>query len=282
MSLETLGDLPVNLFLLRHGRSVRNAAASAHRKHNVPWPAEEMAKEHDSYTALTPEAIEQTRQTGQWLEQEMSEGFDRYITSDIPRALETAGHLALTGAEWEVRGFWRERDWGEHANFVTGVPESHQHSHALKALNFYQWGPRGGESISTGVATRLRHEELELRQSPALQNILVVSHGDFINGALKEYENLTIAEWNAQYDGRQRAVANNMIVHLSRLATDGTITPYYQRLRGVCVWDPARSWNAGEWIAIRPQKKYSNEDLLALAKRSRPAGVLHAEIGSDF
>ena len=143
MSLEVFGDLPLNLVLVRHGRSARNAASSAHRNEGIALP-DWFKKEHDSFTVLAPEAIEQTEITGIFLEREFPSGFDRYITSDIPRAMHTAACLALTGAQWEVRGFWRERDWGEHMNFVDGVPEKYRPSQDLKELNPYRWGPRGG------------------------------------------------------------------------------------------------------------------------------------------
>lgn len=279
MSTEVLGELPLNLVLLRHGQSTHNEAMSAyvHEQQALPdW----FSEEHGAFSTLTTNGILRTQRTGRYLTRRFPDGFDRYITSDLPRALQTAWYLALEGAEWEVRGLWRERELGENISQMNQGQSAESRRSRLRSP--YQWTPKGGEALSVGVAARVRLEEFDLRMSPPSNNVLVVTHGDLIGAMLREIEGLTIAEWDARYLSRKRIVANNMIVHLSRLAKDGSIAPNYQRLRGICPWDGTRSWNHAKWVDIEPMRKYSNDELFALINRSLPKSALHTEVGGDF
>lgn len=268
--MKVMENLPLHLVFVRHGQSTHNEVMSAFHRSSMQ-PPDWYFEEHDAFSTLTPKADETCRITGDYLNKEFPTGFDRYIVSDLPRTLQTAGKLALIGVAWEVNGFWRERDYGEHARFGVGVPEPYEHSHRLRALNPLLWSPRGGESQATEVSLRIMEGLRDLRSDPPVRSAVVVTHGEVIETALFHLENLSIVEWNERKQTRKYPIANNQVVHFSREdpATGEEYTQYIWR-KSVCVWDDKRNWDGGEWVRLNERKLLSNEEILRLAQLSLP------------
>src|SRR5262245_51585291 len=94
--------LPIDLGLVRHGQSEGNAAKRLSEKGDHSAYTAKFRERHTASFRLTDLGREQARGTGRFIEREFLQhrAFDRYITSEYVRAIETAAHLELGGAEW--------------------------------------------------------------------------------------------------------------------------------------------------------------------------------------
>lgn len=116
--------MPVELVLVRHGRSEGNEAREQSKQgDDSPYTPEFRARRNREWR-LTDLGIAQAQAAGRWVREHISPTFSRYYTSEYLRARETAGYLDLTGASWVQDILLRERSWGR-ADFV--MPESERY-----------------------------------------------------------------------------------------------------------------------------------------------------------
>lgn len=108
--------LPIDLVLVRHGQSEGNAAKRLSKAGDHSAFTPEFVDRHTSSFRLTELGRMQASLAGTFLKDEFFKdgvGFDRYITSEYSRAMETAGLLQLPNAEWFCDVYLTERNWGE-------------------------------------------------------------------------------------------------------------------------------------------------------------------------
>mmetsp|Transcript_48448 Transcript_48448/g.113781 ORF Transcript_48448/g.113781 Transcript_48448/m.113781 type:complete len:293 (+) Transcript_48448:296-1174(+) len=127
---------------------------------------------------------------------------------------------------------------------------------------FYFAAP-GGESIANAC---LRVEQFlqELRENCAGQRVVVVCHGNIIEGFKVRLEGMTGFQYRQWLEDRKDEVRlcvhNCQVVHYSRRNPyTGHIHGRFRWCRSVCPWDPSLSY--GTWTPV-VEPKFSNEDML--------------------
>lgn len=257
--------MPVDLVLVRHGQSEANVIQKQQKDDVNALAPDGFHDRHDSRVRLSQEGREQARATGEWLQQEFPEAFDRYYVSALARTVETAGTLGING-EWIIDDRWRERDWGEYGVLsVREQDEMYSISSKLKQQSKWYWRPPGGESLATGVRLRLEdildtmHRELDGKR------VIAVTHGEMMEVARVVLERLLPEVWQEQEDGDDYKIRNCHILHYSRR------NPFTKEIgrrlewrRSVCAHTPCQSWSDGEWTELE-FRNYSDAELLDLA-----------------
>lgn len=262
--------LPINFTLVRHGLSEPNRVQKYMKENNFEALKSLLdplfLTRHDSTGRLAKRGVEQAQITGEWLRENLAP-FDRFYVSPHVRTQETAAHLRL-GGEWIKDDRFRERDWGE----VSTPTPSFEYpmtevSRALKALNEWYWKPAGGETLATGVRLRVESVMTTLTEYPNIDNVIAVTHGDFIRTAMFHIEKLTPEEFNRRDIDPAYKVMNTAVVRYTRQNpfNPEEIRKEYHWRSVICPWDESQSWSNGEWVEFHT-KKYSDDELLAFAE----------------
>lgn len=265
--------LPANLLLVRHGKSELNLAIG--RSHNGDHSAFTPAfkNQHSSRWRLTPEGVRQAQITGAWLLREFGpQHFHRHYTSSYIRALETAGHLGLPNAQWCLDFYLRERQWGDLD--IVSIEERHERfSDAWNARNaepFY-WRPPNGESLAETCLRVDRFIDTLHRECDG-KNVIIVCHGEVLLAFRRRLERLDDIQFRTLVHSRdpKDKIENCHVFHYTRVdaSSPDTLHPYLCRMRTLCPWKP-ESIERAVWRDIN-RKKYSNEELLAIAETVTP------------
>jgi broad specificity phosphatase PhoE len=221
---------------------------------------------------LTPLGAEQAESAGEWLRKEFPDGFDHYYVSSLLRTIQTAGSLALQGADWIIDDRFRERDWGEVAPLSDEQhKERFPESYRSKQLNKWYWCPPGGESLGTGV--RLRWERIlnTMNREQTGHDVIAVTHGEMIEVGRVVLERLLVPEWIEQESDSDYKLANCQIIHYTRLDPEtGKDAGKLLWRRSICPYDDTKSWFGGDWQRFDPDRRFSNAELLAMARESAP------------
>lgn len=183
-----------NLFLVRHGESLRNIAESKGPFFKNNEEREKYGNCADHLIPLTEKGLKQARNLGKNLKKEFGI-FDLVIHSGYRRAKETAESILKAYSEKELKNFSvsenlliRERDAGYFMNLTEEEVRE----------NWPWWGsywfnsdpflvvPYGGESVAKMCEGRLpeflRRLDEELSENHHRSNVLLVSHGRAIIG----------------------------------------------------------------------------------------------------
>lgn len=263
--------LPMNFTLVRHGLSEANRIQKFMKSDNLEGlrglvDMVAVAARHDSTTRLSVRGVEQAEATGEWLRANMNP-FDRFYVSPHIRTRETAAHLHLNG-EWIVDDRFRERDWGEIANpnedFTNPMTEF---SKRLKKMNEWYWKPQGGESLATGVRARVEFVMESLYRREGVNNVVAVTHGEFIRVAQFVIERMSPDYFNLTDADPAFKVENTMVLEYTRQnpSNPADIRETFKWRRATCPWDESKSWVGGEWVEFNTQK-HSDEELLTFAE----------------
>lgn len=265
--------LPMNFTLVRHGLSEANRIQKFMKSNDAVGLRDlidiaEVLGRHDSTARLAMRGVEQAQATGEWLHSQ-NDRFpaQRFYVSPHIRTRETAAHLKLEG-EWIVDDRFRERDWGEVANPNEDLTSALSPlSKRLKTMNEWYWKPQGGESLATGVRARVEFVMESLHRSGNLNNVVAVTHGEFIMVAQFVIERMTPDQFNERDEDPAFKVENTMVLEYTRQnPKDSTdIRNSYTWRRATCPWDETRSWAGGEWVEFHT-KKFSDDELLTFAE----------------
>jgi broad specificity phosphatase PhoE len=106
--MDGVHGLPIDLIIVRHGQSEGNIA-SKYEDQGVDDLRERIADKTVYDFRLTVDGVKQAKATGEWIRKNISSRFDRYYTSDLLRAKETAAHLGFESAEWLLETDIREQ-----------------------------------------------------------------------------------------------------------------------------------------------------------------------------
>ena len=258
--------MPMNLVLVRHGESEGNIIQGAANKGDESYyeADESLVTVPDYRWRLTSQGVAQAKQAGSWISHNIlqeNETFDRFITSPYLRTRETAGNLGLTDAQWEENRSVRERFWGE----IGSIPRSvflreYPHNSHYKEIDPLYWAPPGGESISDVAENRVRNLLSTLHRENSEQNVIVVTHGEFIWAS-----RLTIERWRdeefVEYDNNpDMKIHNCQVIHYTRINPEtGQVAP---RLQWVRRMTPTNNGNVVEEWQEFGRTRYSNDDLL--------------------
>lgn len=172
--------MPNNLVLVRHGQSEANIRIEASKNGDDSLFTDETMMVPDRSWRLSPLGVMQAQTAGDWIRENV-ERFDRQITSPFIRTRETAAHLDVNDVLWEENRVVRERSWGE----IDGISRAHfekdyELNARFKKKDPLYWSPPGGESIANVAENRVRNLLSTLHRESDGDNVLVVTHGEFI------------------------------------------------------------------------------------------------------
>lgn len=258
--------LPIDLVFLRHGQSEGNLA----KRHSE-------AGQHGAYDAvykdrhtrsfrLTDSGRIQAQAAGEWLREAFG-FFDRCIVSEYARAMETAGLLALPGAQWRINDLLTERNWGD-LDRSSEEERAEKFADALhmRTIEPFFWTPPSGESLQL-LRVRLDRVLGTLHRECSDQKVLLVCHGEVM------WTYRVMLEHMPQHEFRQLHLSkrpidrlhNCEILHYTRRnPVTGAMSRHADWMRRI---RPADSpvW-ISDWMKIERRQR-TNEELLAIVEK---------------
>lgn len=257
--------MPEDLVLVRHGESEGNLADRMAQAGDDSAFTPDFRARHSSKYRLTDLGREQARIAGAWIRDHLGDRFDRYLTSEYVRAMETAALLDLPGALWQAEFYLRERDAGSLDSLATDekfrrFPEAMQE----RDRDAFYWRPPGGESLAE-VSLRVDRVLDTLRRARTPERVIVVCHGEVMRAFRVRIERIPqhrYIELHAPRDIRDQ-FHNCQILQYTRRdpAQPERVYEHLAWMRSVCPWDASLSRNV--WTPVtRP--RYTNAELLAL------------------
>lgn len=259
--------LPIDLVLVRHGQSEGNAANRLSEAGDDSAFTDAFRNRHSSSFRLTEKGREQAILAGRFIRKEfMGKGtvFDRYITSEYFRAMETAGLLSLPKARWYPEFYLRERDWGK----LDICPPSEREKKYGQAMAGHKvepffWSPPNGESLAQ-LCLRIDRVLHTLHRECSDKRVIIVCHGEVMRAFQVRLERLSQAHFKKLLfsDRPEDRIHNCQVTHYTRR------NPYTGKLMGHAGWvrwiRPAENPVAESgWKEIQ-RKAYSNKELLDL------------------
>lgn len=263
--------LPKDIVLVRHGQSEGNVAIHASEKGDHRFFTPEHKNRHNSTWRLTNKGVWQATNAGEWLRTNGLERFDRYLTSEYLRCVETAAHMGFDDAQWFMDYNLRERDYGlmdvvsDHEKKTVFANYHRQFDHH----RFYANLPEG-ETMAR-LAMRLSATVMEDLhafgdQRPGCK-VLIVSHG----AAMRAFQVILERKSGWEYHRDEvdsptfKKINNCQVLHYTRQnpLDSSDIRDHVSWVRSMCPSDQNR--NPNEWRHIN-RKRYTNAELLALAE----------------
>ncbi len=259
--------LPIDIIMVRHGRSEGNKANEYSRKGDNRFFTPEFLDKHSRVFRLVDRGIRQAKAAGEWIKANVPMPLDRFYVSDYIRAKETAAYLDLPHASWRVEFHLRERDMALMDNCPDDEKKKlfsiEQEQHERDPFLSYPAG--GGESIAlhclrlkAGIITHWARECSDKR-------IIAVCHGHVMRAIQLEFEDLGHDDFIRLDSSEEPAdkIKNCQILWYSRRdRADHKLFPHLVAVRSVCPLNTATGLveDFGWREIIR--KRHSNEDLL--------------------
>ncbi|MDP2665095.1 MAG: histidine phosphatase family protein [bacterium] len=262
--------LPIDLVLVRHGQSEGNLAKRRSEEGDHSAYTAEFLSRHSASFRLTPKGRAQAECAGLFIREEFFKGvcgFDRYITSDYLRAMETAARLDLPGAEWFTDPYLTERDWGE----LDSSPQDEREERFGDALRRREvepffWRPPGGERFAE-LCLRVDRVLMTLHNECSDMRVIIVCHGEVIRAFQVRLERMTQARFKELTFSliSEDRIHNCQIVHYTRRDPDGKrkLGKYMGKVRWIRPTDSPIT-TSGWRVIERP--RYTNSDLLEIVQ----------------
>ncbi len=236
---------PLNLFLVRHGRSVGNEREKILRP-GVPKAIQRAyLNTPNSQLKLVTRGREQAHAAGIWLGDYLrKEGITlaAKFHSDFARAEETAGILSLAAklpGKWRESNLVGERNWG---NFEALSKPEKERQYKARLLDPLHWTPDGGGTLD-GLSLKVRLMSGTLHRKYCLKNVLIVTHGEYIVAYRTCVERLPHEKRQSEID---IGIPNCGIVQYSRIdPKTKQIADHFNWVRLICPWN--LGWKNGEW-----------------------------------
>ncbi len=265
--------LPVDLVLVRHAQSEINQANAESRSGDDRF----FTKKHrDQHTASLPLSdrgrYEQAPRTGAYIIEEFIDKgivFDRFVTSEYLRAIETAGLLGLPGASWYIEPYLAERDWGE----LDMLPNDEREKKFMAELRRrhaepYFWNPPNGESLKQ---TNLYVDRVieSLRRAQSKKPAILVCHGEVMWTFRLRLEYLSQLKFRELLfsKGHANTIFNCQIIHYTRVNPEtDELAPYMGWVRWIRPTETPVTTSGWQKI-VRP--RYSNAELLEVVRRRK-------------
>lgn len=263
--------MPRNLFLVRHGQSEANVMQRAAKAGDPSLYTEETMTVPDRSWRLTDLGVQQAKVAGAWIA-EQNIHFDRAMVSVYTRTRETAAHLGLD-VRWEENRVIRERSWGEIGSMSKqDFARKYSQNAAYRDSDPLYWAPPAGESIANVAENRVRNILSTLHRENARDNVLLVTHGEFMWATRLVLERWSDEEF-LERDGDKDQIIHNCTV-LQYTSTDPVNRNnvrdklnWVRRCWPVCV-DGEWTMFVGQWEEFS-RKYYTDEQLLARAEANR-------------
>lgn len=264
--------MPKNLYLVRHGQSEGNLIRKEYEKTgNEAVYTEDFLRLHESQYALTELGIEQAKKAGQWFLENGIQHFDRMLVSNNVRAQETAAYLNFPNAHWSEDLNLRERD----AGLFNTIKPSERDANYVDQQRFYDsqpflfWPPQG-ESVAY-LCIRIKVILDTLFRECDGQDVVIVCHGHVMRAIMIVLEKLSLEESNELLvtQDEELRLPNCSIIHYTRqnpANPEQGMSVHFDWRR---IIRPAGGGGKDESFKVIKRKKFSNEDLLMMARKSR-------------
>lgn len=258
---------PLDLVLVRHGESEGNVASRYSKKGDHRFFTEEFKAKHSSKFRLTDRGVEQAKAAGKWIKDNFDKPyFDRYLASEHVRAMETAAHMGLPDADWQIDFFLREREWGDFDNKERD--EEYFKVVEKKDSEPLYWTPPNGESLADLCSNRIKPVLASLARSYSDKSAILVCHGEVLWAFRILIERLRQSDFRDQYlsDEPECRMKNCQIFHYTRKdPKTGKASPYLHWVRTI---DPTENEFTTEFREIEG-KRYSDKELLEIVQKSK-------------
>lgn len=272
----TTGVLPLNLFLVRHGRSEGNVANRRDRKGDDSLKNEAFLSRLSKDWRLTPKGCLQANAAGEWLrewrskEEALGRVYPwRHCVSNYVRTMETAAHLGIADPQWVVDYDLRERNMGE----LDVMKESekrrrYKKSCALRDMDALLWTPPNGESVIMLKTTRVNRVLGTLARECSDMSVVLVTHCETMWAFRVALEKMLPDRYETLRNSKDSKdkIHNCQVLHYTRIdPRTQEVHRRYEWMRSLYPFDLTRSRN--DWQPIE-RKKLSNEELLAIVERT--------------
>lgn len=256
-------NMPVDLVLVRHGTAEGNCAFRESRKGNNRLFTPQFMETHESKWRLTAEGKKQAIETGNWIRENISYHFGRYMVSEYVRALETAALLDLPHSNWERDVFLRERNFGR----LSSLSYDQRNLRFAKELRLrkrdaFYWTPPNGESLAN-LALRCDYILDSLAEFPVRpSSAIVVSHSNVMQVFRTRIEMIRQRDFLKEiiYTDEYHRIRNATVIQYSRKNPEtGVIEPVYKWKRFATPWMGGRHAKP-DWEEIK-YKHLTNEEL---------------------
>lgn len=261
--------MPLNLIFVRHGLSEANIMQKAGKSGDYSYYTDEVVTVPDRNWRLAPEGRSQAAVAGEYINSLFAEGFDRYIVSPYTRTRETAALLQLPDARWEENRVVRERSWGEIDSMSREEFKKNYPQNAIyKKKDPLYWRAPAGESIASVSEDRVRNLLGTLHRENSGQNVIAVTHGDYISSSRLTIERLSDEEYLRRDADPKHSVKNCTVLQYTRKNPEtGEIAGKLSWVRlGWPVKDSYGNWTMEETPWEFFDREYlTNEELLGRA-----------------
>ncbi len=260
---------PNNFVIVRHGVSEGNEASKAAWQGDLSHYTEEFLQTPGHRWHLAEQGEAQAAVAGEWIMKNIAEHFDRYYVSPYVRTRETAIALNLPSPRWRLNRSIRERDGGDLDNrprvTMESYPQYELSAIAARINPLYAAFPNG-ESIASVAEDRVKNMLDTFDRKCDGQNVVCMSHGNYIWATRLVVEHLSDEEWLEQWHDPNDTIHNCEVFHYTRLDPEtGVQAPYLAwRRRAWPVQSEDGTWSMQEedWVHITVHT-YTNEELRA-------------------
>lgn len=262
-------EMPMDLYVIRHGESEQNKLVNANIAGNVDLFTQDIVTVPDRSWRLTGTGRKQSRLIGKWLV-EQQQSFDQYLVSPYARALETALNMELPHARWVENRLLRERSWGEISTRPrTEFREQYPNNWDFRHSDPLYWVPPAGESIADVSENRAHNLLTSLAKNASGQSVVMVTHGDFMEALSLNIEYLSDEEYLRRKKDDKYTIKNCTCMHYSRRDPETGRTS--EHLSYVQTARPVQDENGNWIIRVDPwrefhRESYTNGDLLRIIR----------------
>lgn len=268
--------MPTNLVLVRHGESDGNVAVESAKNGDTRYYTDKFMTIPGHQWRLSPKGVMQAKTTGAWIQENMPD-FDRYIVSPFVRTRETAALLGLKDAQWRMNREVREREWGDIDSMLKSVFQSRfPDNYVTHKKSPLYWCPPGGESIADVAGSRVHNLLTTLHRECSDQNVIVVSHGEFMWATRIVLQRWSDEEYLLRDADKSQKIHNAQVIHFTRVNPDTGETA--DKMKWVRIVSPAQK--NGEWVM--EEKDWEFFDPQPLSNEELYESIAHFENAVDY
>lgn len=256
-----MDSMPLDLVLVRHGRSEGNLADDMQEAGEVERAQAFWKARHTSLYRLTTRGREQAQAAGVWLKENLRGPFDLAYSSDYVRARETAGELGIEGQVWHITFNLHERDHGVMRSLLGKELEE---ARAAKKANPFYWRPLGGESVAD-LCVRVDRVLATVRKRYSEKRVIIVAHAEVMQAFRVRIEHILPEEYRKFSSGNVfDHIHNGQILHYTRRdPMSGEVSAQTEWVRSVYPWDMSKSKNEFEKVG---RSVFSSQEMLQRAE----------------
>ena len=262
--------MPRNLFLVRHGQSEANIMQKASKAGDESLYTEETMTVPDRSWRLTQLGVQQAKAAGAWIA-EQNINFNRAIVSTYTRTRETAANLGLD-VRWEENRVIRERSWGEIGSMSKqDFRRKYARNAAYRDSDPLYWAPPAGESIANVAENRVRNVLNTLHRENARENVLMVSHGEFMWATRLVLERWSDEEFMERDEDKSQTMHNCTVLQYTAVnPVTGEVSEKLNWVRRSWPVQVDGEWtmNVGDWEEF-DREYFTGDELLAKAGANR-------------